>query len=307
MTATLKPRTRSVNRAFDPRAAKEAFERKAGSCGVDLLSAFGVILADGLFHEVKTHAGKVWYIFHEEFGSAWGGFGNWTTGVECGWSSRSGRGSHMTRREAERIGEIHKNSDKERNEWARKQAKHVLWWNQEAPSSHSYLRRKQIGAHGARLFRGHRVLSDLNVHGALAVPVYDDDEELQGIQFICANGDKRNLGPTGGGHYWIGEPDSFSQQLYIAEGFATAASVFEDTERPCCVAFGHGGFMRVAQYVRKRFHPKRLTIVADGDDVSSKSANAAARAFKGLVFVADPGTDYNDMLLKERARERDES
>ena len=72
------------------------------------------------------------------------------------------------------------------------------------------------------------------------------------------------------------------------------------TRKNCAVAFGHNGFMHVAQYIREKFDPPKLVIVADGDTVSVNSANAAARAYKGLVFVADQGRDFNDMVSAEK-------
>lgn len=262
------------------------------------------IVADGRCHQFKTTAYKGWYVYHELFDESWGAFANWRTGEQFKWSSRT----HvpivsLSPREARAFRAQPTAEDleeQERRDASRRTAVRLLHWTRRKDNDHPYLIAKQVWAHGVCVFDGHRVIYEVDVFGALAVPVLNDDEEPQGIQFICADGTKRNLGPTRGGHHWIGEPER-GRTLCIAEGFATSASVYEETRRACCIAFGHVGFLHVAQYVRRTFNPRKLIIVADGDDVSIKSANAAARACDGVRFIADKDMDYNDMMTRRRA------
>lgn len=261
------------------------------------------IVADGRPHDFKTTTCKGWYVYHEKFDEAWGAGGNWRTGEDFKWSSHSKGTTNLTAREAEAIRRqpnAEDDDERERLDAKRRQAKRLLWYCRDEDDDHPYLVRKQVWAHGVCVFRGHKIINELDVFGSLAVPVLDDDEQVQGIQFVCADGDKRNLGPTRGGHFWIGNPKR-SRTLCVAEGFATAASVFEETGRPCAVSFGHSGFLHVSKYIREQFDPKKLIIVADGDAVSITSANAAARVTDALVFEASRGSDFNDMARGARA------
>lgn len=284
---------------FDPLASRAAFARKMSRAGLDPGKP---IVADGRCHDFKTATCKGWYVYHEKLDEAWGAFGNWRTGEQFKWSSRTKTVS-LTAGEAQTIRNQPTAEDAEeerQREEKRRQAKRLLYFTRDEDDDHPYLVRKQIWAHGVCTFHGHLVIYEVDVFGALAVPVLDDSERPQGIQFVCVDGTKRNLGPTKGGHYWIGEPER-GRTLCVAEGLATGASVYEETGFKCCVSFGHSGFLHVAKYVRQQFNPRKLIVVADGDDVSIKSANAAARASNGLVFIADDGADYNDMVNRRRA------
>lgn len=177
----------------------------------------------------------------------------------------------------------------------RAQAEQIWAWAPEAPDDHAYLVRKGIKAHGTKFYNGRKVFAEIAMRGALVVPIYDDDVRLQAIELIRGDGQKRNIGPVRGGHFWIGDPVQ-GDTLLIAEGFATAASVFERTGAACACAFGVGNLWAAARYVRNRFDPKWLVLVADGDEPGIKAANEAARAMHALVFYAEPGLDYNDMV-----------
>jgi putative DNA primase/helicase len=282
--------------AFNPIAAREAFICKAQCYGIYLPS----IIADGTIHEIKCGDAKVWYTYHEEFDHSWGCFGDYKSmsvhdGVK--WSSRTKSTTRLSPADTEALRSTVVTED-DRRDWRRKQARHDWLYGKEASDDHPYLRKKQIEPHGVRVFRGHRIIADVEVNGAIMVPVFDDDEALQAIQFITRKGEKRNQGPLKDGHFWIDRPMRW-RTLCVAEGFATAASVSEEWGYPCCVSFGVSGMEHAAQYIKEKFRPtKPIIIIADADDggVGVKVANAAARAVDGLVFVADEGTDFNDMV-----------
>lgn len=283
-----------LNRSYNPASPLEAMRAH----GLDPLVP---LVPDGNVHQFKTESSKGWYVFHEEFDRCWGAFGNWRTGDQWTWSSRKKSATRATDAEVRVLRQRLNAERQQHDDWRSKEAQHIWHWSRAAPAHHPYLVAKHIEVHGVRWYRGNRVFNELPINNSLVVPIHDDEEELQAIHFITADGGKRNLGPTKGGHYWVDVPRLWHKTLCVAEGFATAASVREATRKHCAVAFGHSGFTHVAKYIRTKFDPKRLIIVADGDDVSINSADAAARACDGLVFVADPGLDFNDMLRKEQA------
>jgi putative DNA primase/helicase len=288
VAAVTRPRLVHSQRGFDPFAAREQFRTAMRRAGLDPEAP---IVTDAQIHRFKTSLAKGWYVYHEQFDHSWGAYGDYRSGEQFSWSSRK-----LSSEERSRIAQERRANDAAENQpsWALREARQVWTWSRGAPASHPYLRRKGIEPHGVHFYHGRRVLADVAVDGALVVPIDDDNDELQAIQFICPDGVKRNLGPTSGGHFWIGTPKS-RRTLCLAEGFATAASVHEETGYACCVAFGVAGYDHVARYIRDQFEPKRLVIVADGDEPGIKAANAAARAVDALVFVCDEGQDFNDM------------
>jgi phage/plasmid primase-like uncharacterized protein len=75
-------------------------------------------------------------------------------------------------------------------------------WNASpsATDDHSYLRRKQIQAHGARLYRGPLVVDGMPCDGSLIVPARDGSDAIRTLQFIHPekrDGDNKRFLPGG--------------------------------------------------------------------------------------------------------------
>src|SRR5262249_53778491 len=131
--------------------------------------------------------------------------------------------------------------------------------------------------------------------------------ELRSLQFICGSTGKKLFlrdGAVQGYCFIIGSP---TDEIYVAEGYATAASIHEATGSAVAVAFNAGNLLLVAQGLRERFPGQRLVVCAD-DDVETEGnpglskARAAAEAVGGLVAVPSFGdarpkgaTDFNDL------------
>ena len=163
-----------------------------------------------------------------------------------------------------------------------------------------YLARKNVWAYGI-----HELSSNL------LVPARDIDGKLWSVQTIQHDGTKRfqkNARKVGLMHVIdpkgrIGEKPVKSQALgkgtiIIAEGYATAASVHEATQRPTIVAFDAGNLKPVAEAVRKQYPHAKIVIAADNDhtlehkpygNVGKNKATEAALAVGG--FVVAPGFD----------------
>ncbi|MDG4561168.1 MAG: AAA family ATPase [Candidatus Competibacter sp.] len=264
------------------------------------------IVADGHLHRCDTEGrngkGDGAYIFFADSHPA-GGFQNWRDGA--GWENwqadRADRDPAADREWRARLDAIAKARDAEqkaRAQDARQRAAAIWESSPPAPADHPYLTRKQIAPHGARLHLA---------TGGLIVPIRDANGVVDSLQFIAPEGGKRFLrgGRKQGGYYLLGDPRGTT--LCVAEGFATAATVFEATGFATAVAFDAGNLEPVAKALRKA-HPKAVICLCADDDHKTAgnpgqtAAAAAARAVRGVVAVPDFGrprpdwaTDFNDL------------
>jgi len=160
----------------------------------------------------------------------------------------------------------------------------VLFDNAVPVVSHDYLTNKGIRPNMARVFGG-----------KLIIPVYGSDGNLQSVQSIFSDGAKRfhSGGKMAGGHCWIGDP-SESETLLIAEGFATADSLFQATNLAVCIAFNAGNLKPVAQMLASQYIGKKIVICAD-NDTSGVGINKAKECGVDIVLPSIDG-DFNDMM-----------
>ena len=155
-----------------------------------------------------------------------------------------------------------------------------------------YLSRKKIGRHGVRF--GERIFKEgsgekpqFNRYPTIIIPLRDLNGEVQAVQHIREDGTKRFDGPSRGGFHILGTIDPNSR-IYVAEGYATAASIFEAQRSPTVVAFDCGNLGPVVEILREKY-PKNLIIIAGDDDVETKGnpgrdrAEAVAREYECKV------------------------
>lgn len=246
------------------------------------------IEADGELHRCRIEGGKSGrldgaYVFHLD-GLPAGGCINWRDGL--GWQTWAAKPDREPSREeraawqarAETMRRQRHQEDTRRHAEAAKRAAQLLGKCKPATNDHPYLRRKGVKAYG--LFQ---------LREQLVVPVRNTAGVLWSLQFIAPEGDKRFLtgGRKRGGYFAIGRPD---RVLCLAEGYATAASVFEATGYATAVAFDAGNLEAVAKALRTKFPRITLVICADNDSKTPGNpgvscAMAAARAVGGRVAV----------------------
>lgn len=214
----------------------------------------------------------------------------------------------IARRNAEREqrAKIEKAAIAKRQEQTAKTAQTALQGASDTGTS-EYLARKRCGAYGLKFARD----------GAVLVPMQDGSGAILNVQRILPNGEKRFLpgGRKSGLWHWVGAipaDNDYNGPLLIAEGYATAASLYEACALPCAVALDCGNLMHVAHSVRGRFPNARIVVCAD-DDANNKTkhpdgsnpgltkARAAANGIRGMVAVPavlpDGMTDFNDLSL----------
>jgi len=170
-----------------------------------------------------------WYIIFGD-GVPAGRFGCWRAGVEV--TFRADIGRSLTDAEqmlhARRLSEAVRLRDaelKRQREVAADTVETIWTGGALADPSHPYLTRKRIDVHGAR------VTGD----GRLMVPLYNPDGHIASLQYIAEDGSKlyHSGGQTGGCYWMLGTMDE-PGTLYVAEGFATAATIHEIMGRPSC-------------------------------------------------------------------------
>ncbi len=202
---------------------------------------------------------------------------------------------------------------REREEKEAAQRALAIWDQaQPAPSTHAYLVAKRVQAHGLRVYRGPVAVNGMRCDGALIVPVRNAAGEIQSIEFIAPDGEKRFLprGRKAGGYHAIGTP---SDTICLAEGYATAASVYEATGCMTVCAFDCGNLLAVGRTIREGYAEARIIFCADDDyrtegNPGQSNATEAARAIGALLAVPDFGVDrpdgakdFNDLARKSGA------
>jgi len=167
-----------------------------------------------------------------------------------------------------------------RQEEAARRAAQLWALSRPATGDHPYLLAKGVAAYGIHRL-GER----------LVVPVRDSAGKLWSLQFIGPDGQKRFLtaGRKGGCYYAIGRVGAV---ICVAEGYATAASIFAATGYAVAVAFDAGNLEPVARALRAKYPGQRLVICADNDvhtpgNPGIARATAAAMAVNALLAVPE--------------------
>ncbi len=247
----------------------------------------GEVVGDGALHRARAvgdRAGSLnlWYVLHLD-DKPFGAFGSWKTGQSCTWTAS--RPETMTPAErgalAARIAEAKRARDAEQVKvQAEAAARAARLWRKSRPASnqHPYLARKCVQAYGIRL-----------LGQSLLIPLRDVSGQLHSLQFIMPGGEKRFItgGRKRGCYYAIGRP---VDALCIAEGYATAATIYEATGHATACAFDAGNLEPVARALRGKFPGLRLILCADNDQETENNpgvryAESAARAVRGLLAV----------------------
>lgn len=255
---------------------------------------------DGKLHRFKSGTkgqGKGgdkpgWYVVYGD-GVPAGRFGCWRSGVEVTWRAEIGRKLSPAEEmaNARRMAEAKAARDAEqaRQYEVASSTVETIWSSaQGASPEHPYLQRKGIGVHGAR------VTGD----GRLVVPLYGQDGQLSTLQYIAHDGTKlyHPGGQTGGKFWMIGTADE-PGIIYIAEGFATAATIHEATHRPVVVAYSASNLVPVTGTMRDlRGATQDIVIVADNDasGVGQRYAEQAAAKYGARVVMPPESGDAND-------------
>ena len=257
------------------------------------------VTLDGKIHRFRSDASRSkngWYIAYSD-GRPAGHFGCWRRQVDVSW--RSEGGPSMTPAEeiahAKRMAEMRAIRDAEvarQREVVAEVAGQIWEELKPAPADHPYLVRKGVKPHGARV----------TTDGKLVVLLHGEDGGISSLQYIEGDGGKRyHPGGEVKGKFWMVGPSASEGVIYLAEGFATAATIHEVTGRPCAVSYSAGNLVDVAGILVGAFG-NRITIVADNDKghVGLRAAEQAL-AKHGVPYVIPPiPGDANDYVQAGR-------
>ncbi|PPB51194.1 DUF5710 domain-containing protein [Campylobacter hyointestinalis] len=171
-----------------------------------------------------------------------------------------------------------------------------------------------------------------DVYGNLLIPLRDIDGFFWAVQRIFANGDKmigviRNkeqknkceqfLAKKSGNFFIFGAKSlDGSKEIFICEGFATAASIYEATGKVVIMGVDIGNLQNVIQAIKEQYFDILITIAADNDvkkelesgvNVGRDQAFLLAKKFNNIRVclpkfsdddIKQGFSDFNDIFVK---------
>ena len=156
-------------------------------------------------------------------------------------------------------------------------------WNSSRPASlsHPYLAAKGITNPDAIAGLRQNVYKD---NDNLIIPVLYENE-IVNLQSINQDGGKRFLagGQVQGAYAFIGKADDVEKVgVVMAEGYATAASIYEATGKPVIIAFDAGNMVAVAERLAQKL-PQNVPVVIAVDNDASQTGIKKARQAAALL------------------------
>lgn len=237
-----------------------------------------------------------WCIYHEHQNMGVLTFGSWHEGDKQTWTSVDQEYMDTEQRQAflDAIDAAKRLRD-EQERIIKEQAQSEFFkiWESAppCPNNHPYLVRKAVKSHGLKLL-GDKAL----------IPMYNH-EKLVGLQTIDSEGNKKFEQRSTKGFFIIGA-DDINERLFVAEGYSTAASIYEATGTPIAVAFDAGNIFPVCSSLKNLYPSVEIVICADDDkhgevNTGMMKAKRAADTL-GLRVIAPQtnGTDFNDMAME---------
>lgn len=156
-------------------------------------------------------------------------------------------------------------------------------WNSSRPASlsHPYLATKGITNPDAIAGLRQNKYKD---NDNLIIPVLYENE-IVNLQSINQDGGKRFLagGQVQGAYAFIGKADDVEKVgVVMAEGYATAASIYEATGKPVIIAFDAGNMVAVAERLAQKL-PQNVPVVIAVDNDASQTGIKKARQAAALL------------------------
>ncbi len=253
------------------------------------------IIADGQLHRFHVEGDKKrsrngWYVFFNGHIAA-GAFGSWKTGQSQKWCSVSKEAMtsqewHNFQAQLQKARQQRDHEQQLLQEKAQARASRI-WEKAQAVTNHAYLVKKRVNAHQIRTYKG-----------LLVIPVRSSSGQLMSLQFINPNGEKYFLagGRVAGGFHQIGKP---TWTLYIAEGYATGATLHELTHRCVLVAFNKGNLGAVTASAHELYPDSDIVIAADNDQYTQGNPGVSAAIKAAIkhdckIIIPPVAGDWND-------------
>ena len=297
---------------FDTSAVIAEFLAAINAAGLEFS---GQILPDAGLQRFKVNGDKAansWYVLHTD-GIAAGIFGCNKRGVKQTWCAK-GHADLSSDERAERDRkwqqqQRERDADRRRqNDEASTRAAAILEAAHPATNEHPYLVKKSVKA-----APGVMTGSWLGKPNCLLIPLRTASGQLATVQAISPDapfthsGQSKDFlkgGAKAGAYFVIGDLNT-AERVVIAEGYATAATLYEATGYPSVMACDAGNLKPVAEALHALYPNARIIIAADDDRATEGNpgltkATQAAKAVKADLAVphfeeGEPGTDFNDL------------
>jgi putative DNA primase/helicase len=142
----------------------------------------------------------------------------------------------------------------------------------------------------------------------LIIPLLDAQLEIVGLEYIDDDGGKKFL--TGskkkGSFFMLGEHMlQDAAVINYAEGYATAASYFQDSQQPVICCFDAGNLKPVAETISEYFPNAKHVFIADQDESKTGEMKAIeasqavrSRGAESEVLIPETLGDYNDHAVE---------
>lgn len=182
-------------------------------------------------------------------------------------------------------------------------------WKTCKPASldHPYLQKKIIHDHGARVLTAEHTNNETKFDaGTLVIPCANFDDKgtlrIQSLEFISLN-KKQGLygGKRSGCFYVMGGSETLKDapRIFVSEGFATAATIKEQTGAPSVCCFSSGQLKAVTAALKKHYPDSQIVVCADRDESGDGEEKAKKTGCKYLLVPAVEGvTDWNDYYVQ---------
>ncbi len=259
------------------------------------------VIADGSLHRIHIEGHRRGtkngaYVLHADGKSA-GWFQDFVTGTRATWKAAGQwKPDPDAKRRMDQAKAQRRAEEEARHQEAASRAARI-WEQATECESHPYLDLKHVKPCGLRV-KGNSLL----------IPLRDSWGRLWSLQRIDPDGDGFNKrfmtgGRTKGLMHWIGNG---TQTIFIAEGYATGATLAERTGFGAYVAFTAGNLLAVATELREIFPNRRIIIAGDADSVGRAKAEEAAKVAKAELSIPEfpdgvTGSDWNDLAIAEGA------
>lgn len=248
---------------------------------------------DGQLHRFSTKGrardDSGWYVAFPDEPVA-GRFGCWRDDIDCVFRADMGRDLSaveqmaIARRQAE--AKARRDEQRQRKAAVAADTVEAIWSGAIAASpDHPYLKRKGIQAHGVRA----------TGDGRLIVPLFDAGGNLSSLQYIGSEKRYHPGASTRGCSWTLGDLDGGT--IFVAEGFATAATIHEVSNRPVVIAYSANNLPEVARQLRERHGDQQdIVIVADNDasGVGRNKADEASAKYGARIVMPPELGDAND-------------
>lgn len=176
--------------------------------------------------------------------------------------------------------------------------------------AHAYLNTKQVKGYGLKEYHS-------NKRHLLIIPMRNTSREVVGLQMITNNGFKRYVkgSQSKKTYLGIGTPNGV---IYIAEGYATGATIHAITGHAVAIAFSTGNLLEITSHFKKLMPESTIIVASDNDRWSkvntvsgmvdnpgvyyaSKAAKLTGSDWRLPQFANLDGkpTDFNDLYVRE--------